>query len=287
MCSNPVVRVSTLVVVLAAVLALPAARLAGLIGGSAPTESRTIAAATVPGRRPAVRKVKQSASKTLPTVAPPTTAPAAPSAAPPVPTVRYTPSLDWTVADLPSSGVEVYASPTATEPSLEVSGDTEFGNTRVLPVIGEQFGWLEVRLPVRPNNAVGWIQAGAVTLSTVEDQIFVSLESHLLQWYHGQTLVLQTPVAIGAPSSPTPAGEYYITDVLASSGAYGPFILALNGHSDTYTDFDGGDARLAIHGTDAPSTIGEAVSNGCVHVPNGIDTVMAGAIKAGTLVEIS
>ena len=286
MCSNPEVRVSTLVVVLAALLALPGARLAGLIGGSTSTSAAiTTRAPGRAGRPPATTRARASAGPTLPT-APPTTAPT-PVPAAVVPTVRYIPSLDWTVADLPPSGVDVYADPTAPEPSLQVSGDTEFGNPRVLPVIGQQPGWLEVRLPVRPNNAVGWIQANAVTLSTVGDQIFVSLATRQLQWYHGQTLVLQTSVAIGAPASPTPPGEYYITDVLPSSGAYGPWILALNGHSDTYTDFDGGDARLAIHGTDTPSTIGEAASNGCVHVPNGIDTIMASAIKPGTLVEIS
>ena len=97
----------------------------------------------------------------------------------------------------------------------------------MLPVIAQQGTWLEVRLPVRPNNAVGWIQTGAVALSSVGDEIFVSLTSHRLQWYHGQTLVLQTSVAVGSPDSPTPPGEYYITDVLPSSGAYGPWILAL------------------------------------------------------------
>jgi hypothetical protein len=69
-------------------------------------------------------------------------------------------------------------------------------------------------------------------------------------------------------------------------GGVRPFILALNGHSDTYTDFEGGDAPLAIHGTNAPSTIGAAASNGCVHIANNLDSYLASIIKPGTLVEI-
>ena len=115
----------------------------------------------------------------------------------------------------------------------------------------------------------------------------MSLDARKLEWFHGATLVMQTPVGVGAPSSPTPPGEYYVTDILNSSGAYGSWIVALNGHSDTYTDFAGGDARLAIHGTDDPSSIGAAASHGCVHLPNNLDTTLAGAVQPGTLVEVN
>lgn len=53
-------------------------------------------------------------------------------------------------------------------------------------------------------------------------------------------------------------------------GAGGPG-AGPNGHSDAFTDFAGRDARLALHGTDDPSSIGVATAHGCVHVPNGID----------------
>ncbi|HEV2309528.1 MAG TPA: L,D-transpeptidase [Acidimicrobiia bacterium] len=41
-----------------------------------------------------------------------------------------------------------------------------------------------------------------------------------------------------------------------------------------------------MHGTNAPTTIGAAQSNGCVHIANNFDTFMASVIKPGTLVEI-
>jgi lipoprotein-anchoring transpeptidase ErfK/SrfK len=58
-----------------------------------------------------------------------------------------------------------------------------------------------------------------------------------------------------------------VTDKLSGS-SYGPYygccILALSGHQpNTPPGWTGGD-RLAIHGTDAPSTIGMAASAGCL-----------------------
>jgi lipoprotein-anchoring transpeptidase ErfK/SrfK len=275
------VRVPTLILLLAALVALPAARLTGLIGGSNPVTPAVAAPAPKP-RLP-------TRSPTL--AAPPTTAPApaapGPVASTPPPTVSYVPTVEWTVAKLSGSGVDVYSDPSAAVPTLHLGAQTEFGNQRVLPAIGQQGGWLEVRLPVRPNNIVGWIKASDVTLSSVPDRITVNLSTRQLQWYQGLTLELSTPAGIGGAGSPTPPGEYYITDVLSSSGAYGPWILALNGHSDTFTDFEGGDARLAIHGTNDPSSVGAAASHGCVHVSNDVDARLAASLRPGTLVEIA
>jgi len=126
-----------------------------------------------------------------------------------------------------------------------------------------------------------------VYVSSVPDRIVVSLANRTLRWFHDGVAALEATVGVGSPQDPTPPAEYYVTDVLPSSGAYGPFIIALNGHSDALTDFEGGDPRLAIHGTDNPATIGAAASFGCVHVPNGIDRELAAAMQPGTLVEIS
>jgi lipoprotein-anchoring transpeptidase ErfK/SrfK len=120
----------------------------------------------------------------------------------------------------------------------------------------------------------------------MNDRIYVSLANRALHWMHGASLAIETKVGLGSSSTPTPPGEYYVTDVIPSSGAYGPGIVALNGHSDTLTDFGGGDARLAIHGTDDPTSIGAATSHGCVHVPNDVDTQLASVLKPGTLVDI-
>ena len=101
-------------------------------------------------------------------------------------------------------------------------------------------------------------------------------------------MLLETTVAIGAPTSPTPAHTYYVTDILPEDprGPYGAWVLALNGYSETYATFDGGDPRLALHGTNAPSSIGNAVSNGCVRLGARDLATLAAGVPVGTPVVI-
>ena len=82
-------------------------------------------------------------------------------------------------------------------------------------------------------------------------------------------------VTIGAASTPTPPGRYFVWARVATgrpAGPYGSFILGLSGFSEEiepWTEWPG-EPRLAIHGTDDPADAGHAVSNGCVRVLNGL-----------------
>jgi len=74
-------------------------------------------------------------------------------------------------------------------------------------------------------------------------------------------------VAIGRPGSSTPTGRFAVTDKI-SGNRYGPYygccILALSGHQpNTPAGWRGGN-RLAVHGTNAPGTIGTPASAGCL-----------------------
>ena len=48
----------------------------------------------------------------------------------------------------------------------------------------------------------------------------------------------------------------------------------------------GGDGQIGIHGTNQPASIGNAVSHGCVRVPNEIITQLAHNLPLGTPVTI-
>ena len=90
-------------------------------------------------------------------------------------------------------------------------------------------------------------------------------------------------------SAPDAAADpFFVTDVLAEppNGAYGSWSLALDGHSDAFAEFQGGDARIAIHGTNDPSSIGRAASFGCVRVDADTLARLAAAIAPGTPVVI-
>jgi lipoprotein-anchoring transpeptidase ErfK/SrfK len=108
--------------------------------------------------------------------------------------------------------------------------------------------------------------------------------------FDGDTAVLTTPVAGGTDDNPTPTGQFYVVDKLDTgdpSGPYGQFAFGLSAYSDVLTEFAGGDGQVGIHGTDDPSSIGQAVSHGCVRVPGEVAQRLSETINLGTPVVIS
>jgi lipoprotein-anchoring transpeptidase ErfK/SrfK len=133
--------------------------------------------------------------------------------------------------------------------------------------------WYRVELSVIPNGTTGWVKAGTVHLYRVTSRIVVDLATKVLRLYRSGRLALITPVGVGAPTTPTPAGRYFVDEryVLASSdGPFGPAALGISAHSVALEHSWVEDGPIALHGTDEPSSIGEAASHGCVHVPNAV-----------------
>lgn len=167
-----------------------------------------------------------------------------------------------------------------------------FGQVEVLAIVGSPTpsGWAKVELPVRPNGSEGWIRMAGVTLTGTTYRVAVNIEARSLTVTKGGSVVLTTPVAVGAPDTPTPAGHTYLWELIRPddpTGAYGPYIFGLGWFSDAYAVFNGGDAQIGIHGQDEPGSIGEAVSHGCVRLPNALITRLAGMLPLGTPVTIS
>jgi len=249
-------------------------------------------APTVP---PPVAVPSSTAPSTTTTTA--TTTPPAPARAA-VTTAADPPALSLaaTVVAVPPSTVArvnvpvitVYASPSDSSPSIRLLSTTDWGNPRVLLTTQLRGDWIQVLLPVRPNNSVGWVRARDVTLSELTDAIDVDLGSRTLTWTRAGAVMLQVPAAIGAPNTPTPPGTFYVTDVIPedAGGPYGAWALVLSSRSDAMTTFDGGDPRIAIHGTNAPSSIGNAASNGCIRLAADPLAALAAAIAPGTPVTV-
>jgi hypothetical protein len=144
---------------------------------------------------------------------------------------------------------------------------TEFGSPVKLDVVIARGNWLAVISERLPNGEVGWVPRARLSVWRVKWSIDVSLSRHLMEVRRDGVLVRRMRVAIGAKSSPTPTGQFAITDHLDATkwgGIYGCCILVLSGHQthppkwfDPKTDW-----RLAIHGG---AGIGSAVSAGCLH----------------------
>ncbi|MBV8386095.1 MAG: L,D-transpeptidase, partial [Acidimicrobiia bacterium] len=58
--------------------------------------------------------------------------------------------------------------------------------------------------------------------------------------------------------------------------------FATSAHSNVLTSFMGGDGMVGLHGTDAPGSIGRAVSHGCIRIGNADITKLAMMLPLGT-----
>ena len=127
-----------------------------------------------------------------------------------------------------------------------------------------------VQIPKRPNGLTGWVPARQVEVAKVATRIVVDLSEKRVTLYRNGRKVLTTPAAIGAPATPTPTGRFYVNQRLIptdTNGPFGPGAVGISAFSDVLTGWTQG-GPIAIHGTNAPWSIGKAVSNGCIRIPN-------------------
>lgn len=148
--------------------------------------------------------------------------------------------------------------------------------------------WYYAALPMRPNGIAGFVPARDVSVEKVRTRIVVDLSDRRLTFYRDAQPVLASPVAIGAPATPTPTGRYYVNQRLIPSdpsGPYGPAALGISAFSDVLQGWTQG-GPIGIHGTNDPGSIGRAVSHGCVRLPNSVLRRVFAAAPGGTPVVI-
>ena len=127
-----------------------------------------------------------------------------------------------------------------------------------------------VQIPKRPNGVTAWVPAGQVDVAKVSTRIVVDLSEKRVTLYKDGRKVLISTAAIGAPATPTPTGRFYVNQRLIPTdkgGPFGPGAVGVSAFSNVLTGWTQG-GPIAIHGTNAPWSIGKAVSNGCIRIPN-------------------
>ena len=145
--------------------------------------------------------------------------------------------------------------------------------------------WYRAQLSVVPNGTTGWVRAWAVRPYRVRSRIVVDLSEHVLRLYRSGGLELVTPVAVGASSTPTPMGRFFVNEryTLADGrGPFGPAALGISGHSNVLQQVWVQDGPIGIHGTNEPSSIGRAASHGCIRVANDVMLRLFRLAPAGT-----
>jgi lipoprotein-anchoring transpeptidase ErfK/SrfK len=131
--------------------------------------------------------------------------------------------------------------------------------------------WLRVLLPGRPNGHTGWIKARATTRALTQWRIVVTTGDRRVTVYRSGRAVRTFKAVVGQPSTPTPAGHYFVEEsIRLRRGDVGaPFALALSARSTVLQEFDGGPGQIALHGlSNVGGVLGTAVSHGCIRLDN-------------------
>jgi lipoprotein-anchoring transpeptidase ErfK/SrfK len=168
---------------------------------------------------------------------------------------------------------------------------TDFGSRMTLSVVRRRGRWASVPATALGNGRRGWVDTSDTALDrrTTNVRLVILLSSRRLELRVRGRLRRSVPIAVGRPANPTPRGRFAVTDRMAG-GHFGPYygccIIALTGHQpNTPPGWRGGD-RLAIHGTNAPSSIGTPSSAGCLRAFEGDLRVLMRRVPLGTPVII-
>jgi hypothetical protein len=130
--------------------------------------------------------------------------------------------------------------------------------------------WVAVRLPVLPNDTVGWVprrDLGGYT--SVRTHLEIDLSRLTARLSRDGREVFRAPVGVGQARWPTPSGSFYVRNRLTRfrSPRYGPLAFGTSARSEVLTDWPAG-GFVGIHGTDRPELLPGRVSHGCVRLRN-------------------
>ncbi len=162
----------------------------------------------------------------------------------------------------------------------------------VLPQLasgGRDDAWVRVRLPGRPNGHTGWIAAKGTRADSTGWRIRVSRAQRRVSVFHDGRRLRSFRAVIGAPSTPTPRGSFFVEEALALAGNEpgAPYALATSARSNVLQEFEGGPGQIALHGTrNIPGALGSAVSHGCVRLSGHAIAWLASRIGAGVPLSI-
>jgi hypothetical protein len=139
--------------------------------------------------------------------------------------------------------------------------------TAWVEVVSENGRWGRVEIPYASPRRDGWILLNGLRTDRTFVEVHVDLSRRWLTVEKRGEVLFGVRTAVGAAASPTPAGEYFVTDRIPfSGGPLGTFAFGISGIQPHLPAGWSGGNQLAIHGTSDPSSIGTRASAGCMRV---------------------
>jgi lipoprotein-anchoring transpeptidase ErfK/SrfK len=145
--------------------------------------------------------------------------------------------------------------------------------------------WVKLRVPMRPNGTMGWVRRQALgAFQGTIAQLVVDRARLQISLYESGKRVWSAPVAVGKPSTPTPAGHFWIREIIPirdPASGYWPDALGTSDYS-TLTEWPGGGV-VGIHGPYyEPWGIPGYISHGCIRLQTWDDAWLAHHVGVGT-----
>jgi len=118
--------------------------------------------------------------------------------------------------------------------------------------------------------------------------VLVSIPDRQLAVLEEGDVIARYPVAVGAADSPSPTGEFRIVNRVSNPTYYRPGTVIPTGKDNPVgTRWLGLSQKgYGIHGTNAPGSIGQAVSHGCIRLRNRDVERLFAIVRVGDVVEI-
>lgn len=125
-------------------------------------------------------------------------------------------------------------------------------------------------------------------ITTAPRRIIVSIADRRLVVVENNEILAAFPVAVGAPTSPSPVGTFTVINRVTNPTYYRPgTVIAPGPRNPIGTRWIGLSRKgYGIHGTDEPSSIGYAKSHGCIRLRNADVERLFTQVRDGDVVEL-
>ncbi len=193
----------------------------------------------------------------------------------------------------PLANAPVHVAPGDTRTVAHLHAKTEMGSPEVYLMLSQRSDargrmWVRIRLPGQPNGRTGWVRRATLGRTHVTHVALLidkrRLTATLLR--DGKP-AWRVPVGIGAAATPTPAGRFYVRELLQmhpTTTSYGPYIFGTSGYAKL-SEFPGG-GIIGVHGTSQPALIPGRPSHGCVRLRNADIKQLTKRLPIGAAVRI-